>query len=225
MCIDKIFTTEELQQKTRELYYSIGNSLLNFEEEFSRIFELPFRVVFGNTNREEVLFLLLQNYYRNEYFIKKSFKNKELLNLPSTFEFPILNSRADIVSVKTSLTCYEIKTEYDTLSRLQKQIDDYSALFEYIYVICPADRASSVKKVIPQHCGLITYSSRRNSGFKTIIRASKSPFLNKEIILSCWRCTELKQYYGTDERKVIAKTKSLEEILSASRDCFTKRFS
>lgn len=55
------------------------------------------------------------------------------------FEFPFLNGRrrADIIcSSNKYLIAFEIKSDFDSLSTLQEQVDDYKKCFNSTYVVC-----------------------------------------------------------------------------------------
>ncbi len=71
----------------------------------------------------------LLKYYPNEASVKANFINKILLNGKThvtIFELPVGRSRVDLCKINGTSVAYEIKTDYDTFYRLEKQIYDYS---------------------------------------------------------------------------------------------------
>ena len=87
--------------------------------------------------------LLLKN-YRNEYVVKNEIANKVLLGRHSLKTATMLsevwvgNNKADCVIVNGDSTCYEIKTELDSLSRLKDQINTYTKVFDKTYIVATA---------------------------------------------------------------------------------------
>ncbi|MGL5472370.1 MAG: sce7726 family protein [Shewanella sp.] len=64
------------------------------------------------------------------------------------FEFPFLNGRrrADIIcSNDKYLIAFEIKSDLDSLSTLQEQIDDYKKCFNSTYIICGEKHLQKIK--------------------------------------------------------------------------------
>ena len=82
---------------------------------------------------------ILMKYYTGEKVIKY-FLAKERLNISdeiTIFEFPINSSRLDVGRINGQSYVYEIKTEYDSLNKLSKQIEDYrSCATTGITVVC-----------------------------------------------------------------------------------------
>ncbi|MFD2827204.1 sce7726 family protein [Leeuwenhoekiella polynyae] len=98
----------------------------------------------GHYNREEVLHFLykfLYKNYRSEYFYKNTLLNKILLGKYSTNtstafdEFKIGFSIADFVLLNGEAKVYEVKTELDSLDKLDKQLSDYSKFADKIHIV------------------------------------------------------------------------------------------
>ena len=79
--------------------------------------------------------------YKCEYVYKNTIVNKILLGRHSLntstliSELNVGKSKADIVIFNGTSTVYEIKTELDSLNRLEAQLEDYLKCFDKIYVI------------------------------------------------------------------------------------------
>lgn len=90
--------------------------------------------------------------YRNEYFYKNTLLNKLLLGIhsPTTttvlIEVPVCRSKADFIMINGKATLYEIKTELDTIERLNSQLNDYYKAFPNVCVITCEDNLSLVEK-------------------------------------------------------------------------------
>ena len=86
--------------------------------------------------------------------IKNFLKNKRDVTV---FEMNIDNSRLDLGRINGNSYGYEIKTELDNLLKLRKQLDDYSKVLEYVYVIAHPRHLAKIYEMAPDHCGIIIY--------------------------------------------------------------------
>lgn len=91
-----------------------------------------------------------------KYHFIKNYLNRS--DEVSTFELNVGASRLDIGRINGKSIAYEIKTELDSLEKLDKQIKDYSKVFEYVYVIIHPCHYEKVLDMLPMHCGIITYN-------------------------------------------------------------------
>lgn len=64
-----------------------------------------------------------------------------------------------IMSASTGIIGCEIKTQHDTLKRLPHQLNDYTKVCKYTYVICQDKQLEKVQKVVKNYpfVGLISY--------------------------------------------------------------------
>ncbi len=134
----------------------------------------------------DLIFEYIQKKYPNEYIYKNVLANKILLgthSLNTSFmltEVCIKNSKADCVIVNGTFTAYEIKSKYDNLDRLLKQLDDYKKVFDKIYVITDENKADKLTYLKDMGIGLLKLNV--NGSISTVFK-SKS---NKDNIdLSC----------------------------------------
>ncbi len=103
----------------------------------------------------------LSKHYRHEYYYKNTIANKRLLgrhNLNTATmlsEFRVGNNIADCVILNGHSTCYEIKTEFDSLSRLTDQLSSYLRLFDKVNVVTDDKFIESITKIIPKEVGII----------------------------------------------------------------------
>jgi hypothetical protein len=114
----------------------------------------------------------LSKHYRHEYYYKNTIANKLLLgrhNLNTATmlsEFRVGNNIADCVILNGHSTCYEIKTEFDTLSRLTDQLDSYLRLFDKVNVVSDEKFIEAIANIIPKEVGIIRLT--KNNTLSTI---------------------------------------------------------
>ncbi|WP_282806307.1 sce7726 family protein [Lactobacillus isalae] len=112
------------------------------------------------------IYAYLGNHHRNEYFYKNQLLNNIVLgrHSPNTTsalrEVPVANSIADFLVMNGKAQVYEIKTELDTLQRLNRQIDDYYKAFSYVNVITDKKYVNKIKKIVNQDVGIFTLTNR-----------------------------------------------------------------
>lgn len=164
----------------------------------------------NQSNIREVFGDLAELYYHNEAFVKaqviKALKKKPGVTF---YELPVLNSRADVVSISKKSVAYEIKTKYDTLDRLLKQIEDYVQIFEYVYVICSSDKVAEVLEMVPDYIGVYSYEDQKKKLCFSLEReACKSTSLCSEEQIKILRMSEKPQKIdnmSTDDINVFFK--------------------
>jgi len=79
--------------------------------------------------------------YKSEYLYKNALLNKLLLGKYSIYtttvinEFKVGRSIADFVLLNGEAKIFEIKTEYDSLEKLDKQLSDYKQFANKVYIV------------------------------------------------------------------------------------------
>ncbi|MEK0336794.1 MAG: sce7726 family protein, partial [Nitrosopumilus sp.] len=149
--------------------------------------------------------ILFKN-YRNEYIYKNVIANKILIGKHSLntsqilTEFRVGRSKADVVLLNGVSTVYEIKSEYDSFARLEKQMQAYFEIFDYIYVITSPSQTKKLDSILPDKTGILVLTDRNT------ISTIREPKSNKEninlaILFDSLRKAEytriIKEYYGT----------------------------
>lgn len=140
----------------------------------------------------------ISKHYRCEYVYKNELI-KLLLKKYGTkksvyfSEFRVGNSIADIVMFNGESKAFEIKTEYDTPRRLDKQMDDYKRFFDKCYIIVPEDKVDEYNAIIESTTGIIAMS-RNNARvlLKEIRHAEQNERFESEALMSCLRIEEYK---------------------------------
>lgn len=98
----------------------------------------------------------LQANHRNEYFYKNELlnslliQNRKISSCSVLTELPVANSKTDMIFVDENDVgiVYEIKTELDTLNRLENQIQDYYKAFPYVYVVTSSSHLRQLEQVL-----------------------------------------------------------------------------
>lgn len=141
---------------------------------------------------------LISKHYRCEYvykneLIKLLLKKYGTRNSVYFSEYRVGNSIADMVMFNGESKAFEIKTEYDTPRRLDKQLDDYKRFFDKCYIVVPEDRVDDYYAIIEPTTGIIAMS--RNNGhiiLKEIRLAEHNKRFEYEALMSCLRTEEYK---------------------------------
>lgn len=71
------------------------------------------------------------------------------------FTVPSGKARADVVAVNGHVIAYEIKSDYDSLKRLETQIPEYDLNFEMNYIVSGKKLLHDLEKIIPSYWGII----------------------------------------------------------------------
>lgn len=141
---------------------------------------------------------LITKHYRCEYVYKNELM-KYLLKKYGTrdsvyfSEFRVGNSLADMVMFNGESKAFEIKTEYDTPRRLDKQMEDYKRLFDKFYVVIPENKLKDYCGIIESTTGIITMS--REHGhiiLKEVKTADQNKCFDPKALMSCLRTNEYK---------------------------------
>lgn len=110
--------------------------------------------------------LLKKKDYRHEYIYKSAITHKVLLGKHSLQTAVILNefrvgsSKADSVILNGTSTVYEIKSERDSLARLEQQVASYRRVFAKVNIITGENHLDSVIGMVPEDVGILLLSDR-----------------------------------------------------------------
>lgn len=153
----------------------------------------------------EFIYKKLSKNYRNEYLYKNSIANKILLgkhslNTASMYsEFRVASSKADALILNGTTHIYEIKTELDSLERLEQQVSDYQNFAEFVSVITDKKHLEKILDKIPENIGVIEFTAKDT--FKAIrLPASNRNKLCRYTLFDSLRKNEyidiISNYYG-----------------------------
>lgn len=153
-----------------------------------------------------MLYSKLQEEYCSEYFFKNSLFNQEFLNRYSVNtttvfnEFKIGASIADFVLLNGKVRIYEIKTDFDSLDKLEKQLSDYKQFADEVYIVssakyisklleCYKDTTIGIIEFTPKY----TFKERKKAGLN-------HAFFNHSVIFKTLRKAEyleiVEDYFG-----------------------------
>ncbi|CAI4157424.1 MULTISPECIES: sce7726 family protein [Alteromonas] len=172
----------------------------------------------------EKAFEYLNKNYQSEYIYKCMLYKKVVLgkHSPNTAgllsELKLGSSKVDAFVVNGIATSYEIKSEFDNLDRVRKQLEDYAKYSDKVFVVGPESKADYFKKNIDESFGIKVLTKR---GQFSIVRDSKlfEPIYSPAKVLSLLNSNELKDVareYGTaiDEVPNTQLFRVCEELLS-----------
>lgn len=150
---------------------------------------------------------LLLKHYRNEYVVKNEIANKILLGRHSMATTAMISELrtgkniADCVVFNGHSTCYEIKTEMDSLVRFEDQLESYLQAYDKTFVVT---HHSHLKHVLDIHSSIPSFGvlelTKRNT-LKRIIDAPVHTDFNLDITFETLRKPE----YLYIARKVLGK--------------------
>lgn len=110
--------------------------------------------------------VLKQDGLRDEYIYKSALTHRVLLgthNLKTASmltEFRAGECKADIAILNGTATVYEIKSERDSLARLERQIRNYQRVFAKVFVIVGEGHVAGVLKETSSDVGVMSLSRR-----------------------------------------------------------------
>ncbi len=93
-------------------------------------------------------------------------------------------SRIDLAVLSSVVHGFEIKSERDNLSRLERQLSVYSACLERLTLVCASKHLDSIVDRTPSWCGVLE-ASRGPRGavvFHSIKRARRNPNIDKRML-------------------------------------------
>jgi hypothetical protein len=110
--------------------------------------------------------LLKKEGYRDEYTYKAALTHSILLGTHSLKTASMLNEfrvgecKADLVILNGTSTVYEVKSERDSLSRLERQVAAYAKAFARVYVVAGENHVTAVLSSVPKDVGVMRLNSR-----------------------------------------------------------------
>lgn len=126
-----------------------------------------------NSHFIKSLYQELETNYRGEYFYKNAILNKLILkkysldNVTILNEFKIGTSIADYILLNGEVKIFEIKTELDSLDKLDKQISDYFKFANKVVVVASSKFSEKLlQKYSNSPIGIIEFSD--DQSFKTL---------------------------------------------------------
>jgi hypothetical protein len=110
--------------------------------------------------------LLKREGFRHEYIYKAALTHKILLGKHSLRtactlnEFRVGDCKADLAILNGTAKVYEVKSERDSLSRLERQVAAYAKVFAQVFVIAAENHVDAVFASVPGEVGILRLNSR-----------------------------------------------------------------
>lgn len=196
--IAKLFNSSELKKVASGNLNSIYKVLNSYSE---------LKYATNVSEFYEEAYKLLIKHYRNEYVVKNEIANKILLGRHSLNTTAMMselrtgNSIADCLVLNGYSTCYEIKTEMDSLVRFQGQLESYLKAYDKTYIVTHKTHLHHILSMHEQSpsFGILELTSRNS--LREIKKAPISEEFDFEIAFDTLRkpeyCYIAKQVQGT----------------------------
>ena len=174
---------------------------------------------------------LIEREYQNEYIYKNKLAIKELLldthndNATILNEINTLSSKIDMLVLNGTITAYEIKTELDTTNRLEKQLLNYTLVFDKVNIFTHITQLKNIRSIIKG------YKQFKNVGICILqngeiefVKEPKSSIrhLDKDLMFGVLRQSEAKKIFSSNDLLVckerfrkLSKNKAHEVLLNA----------
>ena len=155
------------------------------------------------------LYFILDSCYKNEYYYKNKVLNEILLkknskNTVLLSEVQMKEAIADLVSINRKAVVYEIKTEFDDFSRLERQVNDYYRTFAQVSVVVHESALSKASSYIDQLMLPIGIWVLRNNG-KLVMKRKPLDYYEKLSYESMFRVLRKYEF----ERVIVLNKKLL----------------
>ncbi len=125
-------------------------------------------------NEEEIKSRLI------DYLLNRS-NDKEIV-LCSELPFADRNRRADLVVLqKDKIVAFEIKSQKDSLEKLESQLEDYQKSFDLVYLVLAPKHICSARNIANRKVGIYTATE---FGIQKLRKATPQKRLDKALLLS-----------------------------------------
>src|SRR5690606_29628700 len=114
----------------------------------------------------------------------------------AAFEIKVNTSRIDFLAINGHSFGYEIKSELDNFSKLEKQIRDYDLVFEYNFLVVDERHFQRASNIIPKNWGLWSY---RDGKCVKRRKADLNLSIDPKVQLALLTKEELKKYFTTEQ--------------------------
>lgn len=153
-------------------------------------------------------------------------------------EVPINQTQniVDVLQISTTVSsAFEIKSDRDNFSRLDKQIQSYSSVFNYVSVVISENNYKAVLPLIPKKIGIMLIKEsdiivkRKPSEIKKLSKDALAKIIWKnnllKIMSSKFTTHQLKGLSDYELRKLLIKYYNLKEIRSFAYDFLMQKYS
>ncbi len=165
-------------------------------------------IILSKYSSEQLIKSLLVDYFKDERVI-------------AAFEIRTNESRLDFLRINGYSISYEIKSEVDNLAKLEKQVLNYSELFEFNNVVVGKKHLAKVRDVLSSEYGIFI---EENGKLFEKRKAKKNRNISSERQLKIFTKKEINKFYKTDIKNVL-NLFSPKEINSIFKEVLKSRYS
>lgn len=166
------------------------------------LYQLLNRTVLKNYHGEEIL-----KYNLFERHINKA-------NIVAAFEMRVNNSRVDFLTINGHTKGYEIKSQLDSLTKLEKQAADYELVFDFNYLVIDEKHMLKAIDIVPEEFGIWTYNAGK---FRYKRKAEPNNKIDPEVQLKLLTKRELGKFFPDVEPSIKAILKHTPAIIVNAR--------
>lgn len=195
-----LFSRREVMAWMRGDFHGVNPKIERYDRKWVRRKERTYLDYF------KYIYDFLRTDYCNEYVFKNEFLTDWLLDELGVEdsrvfnEFKVGDNVADLVMFNGISKAFEIKTEYDSDSRLFSQVEAYQKVFNEVYLIIP-DFKISYYKDCAKEVGIITFSKGKRKAFELHRTAERNQEVKPEVVMNILHTKEYKQlvknYFGS----------------------------
>jgi len=146
--LTQIFAAENFSHLKDRLYYA--GVLDNWRDEtIGKCLELAYQQLIKNYRTEYV--------YKNVLFQEavREYLENSTVSYSVLSEFRLNQSKIDLLVLNGTSIGYEIKSERDSVKRLESQLNDYFLCLEYVYLVTYPEFADKHASMVPNETGII----------------------------------------------------------------------
>lgn len=186
-----LFSRNEVSSWLKKDFTSIKYKIERYDEKWYNLKKATY------LDYLKYVYSILESHYQNEYVFKNTFLNDWLIseigeqNSKVFSEFRVGSSVADLVMFNGHSKIFEIKTEYDSDSRLPLQLENYKKAFNQIFLIIPESKLNIYEKY-DKSIGLITFNSDETDKFCLYRKAEINFEIDANIIMNILHTEEYK---------------------------------
>lgn len=158
----KLFSSAVLQELARKGRSPLFASLVR-KSDLQQSIPCPTHV--GDVFQSAFSFLKREG-FRDEYVYKSALVRRILLGRHSLrtatvlTEFRVAECKADVAILNGTSTVYEIKSERDSLLRLDRQLNAYKKVFARVYVVAAENHLENILKTVSDDVGIMRLNDR-----------------------------------------------------------------
>lgn len=144
------------------------------------------------------------------------------------YSFHFGRRRADLISAEDGMIVgYEIKSAFDRIDRLADQLNSYTKLFDFVYVVCDSKNINAIRKLTPDRIGIYVCGP---TGMRKIRKAKKIRNFDCITTLDAVPIDSLRRTFKTTGRSKleicenISKSNNRESIKTFFRDYIIQKY-